>query len=42
MFSKLGDFLKNAAIDVRDYIFIEEYIMNMFSYNTYEAEIKIN
>lgn len=40
MFSKLGDFLKNAAIDVRDYIFIEEYIMNMFSYNTYEAEIK--
>ncbi len=40
MFSKLGEFLKNAAIDVRDYIFIEEYIMNMFSYNTYEAEIK--
>lgn len=40
MFKKLGDALKNAAVDVRDYIFIEEYIMNMFSYNTYEAEIK--
>lgn len=39
MFSKLSDALKNAAVDLRDYIFIEEYIMNMFSYNTYEAEI---
>jgi hypothetical protein len=40
LFSKLSDALKNAAVNVRDYIFIEEYIMNMFSYNTYEAEIK--
>lgn len=40
LFSKLSDALKNATVNVRDYIFIEEYIMNMFSYNTYEEEIK--
>lgn len=39
MFSEISKLLKNAAVNLRDYIYIEEYIMNMFSYNTYEKEI---
>lgn len=40
LFSGIADKLKSASVDIRDYIYIEEYIMNMFSYNTYEKEIK--
>lgn len=40
LFAGISDKLKSAAVDIRDYIYIEQYVMGMFSYNTYEKEIK--
>ncbi|MEN2774828.1 DUF5702 domain-containing protein [Acetivibrio clariflavus] len=40
MFSNLGRALKNAGITLRDDIYISDYIMSMFSYDTIEKELK--
>ncbi len=39
LFTQLANTLANASVDIRDYIYIEEYIMSMFSYDTYSKEI---
>lgn len=40
LFAGISEKLKSAAVDIRDYIYIEQYVMGMFSYNTYDKEIK--
>ncbi|MEG2428809.1 MAG: DUF5702 domain-containing protein, partial [Oscillospiraceae bacterium] len=42
MFSRLADELKNIGIALRDDLYMADYMMSMFSYDTYEAEIKYN
>ena len=40
MFAALGSKLKDLAVDLRDDIYISEYVMGMFSYDTIENECK--
>ena len=40
MFSNLGKELLNMAEGLRDRLYVSDYIMNMFSYDTLEAEFK--
>lgn len=42
LFKGLFDAISGALVKVRDCLYLDSYIMNMFSYDTYEAEIVYN
>lgn len=42
LFSKIGEMITNFSVDFRDNIYISDYILSMFSYDTYEKEIMYN
>ena len=42
LFSKIGDMLASFAVDFRDNIYIADYVLSMFSYDTYEKEKMYN